>query len=215
MYKIATTGDVFRIVEQRQASAAAPSQAVAEPPTPTEAALVEAVRRNGDREAFGQLYTAYARMVHGILLARVPYVEVSDLVQDVFLHALAKLDSLREPAAFGPWLAMITRNRAMDFHRRSRDTTELSEHMAANTGGGAAPRAEANEALAFIRELPEAYREPLILRFVEGMNGPEIAARTGLQPASVRVNIHRGMKLLRDKIAAAAERRGAERSFET
>ena len=62
------------------------------------------------------------------------------------------------------------------------------------------PSAEAAEALEAIRALPEAYRETLVLRLVEGMTGPEIAARTGLQPASVRVNLHRGMKLLREKL---------------
>jgi len=64
-------------------------------------------------------------MVHGILLARVPRSEVDDLVQDVFLLALRRLDTLRDPCAFGPWLAMIARNRATDYHRRSRETTEL------------------------------------------------------------------------------------------
>jgi RNA polymerase sigma-70 factor (ECF subfamily) len=162
-----------------------------------DAALVAAVRA-GDRDAFGRLYDAYSRMVHGILLARVPFGEVDDLVQDVFLVALRKIDSLRDANAFGPWLAMITRNRAMDFHRRSRDTAELTDDLpAAST---AAPEAEATEVLNLIRLLPEAYREPLILRFVEGMTGPEIAARTGLAPASVRVNIHRGMKLLRERL---------------
>jgi RNA polymerase sigma-70 factor, ECF subfamily len=48
--------------------------------------------------------------------------------------------------------------------------------------------------------LPEAYRETLMMRLVEGMTGPEIAARTGLTPDSVRVNLHRGMKLLRDAL---------------
>jgi RNA polymerase sigma-70 factor (ECF subfamily) len=163
-----------------------------------DAALVAAVRA-GDRDAFGRLYDAYSRMVHGILLARVPYGEVDDLVQDVFLVALRKIDALRDAAAFGPWLAMITRNRAMDFHRRSRDTAELTDEIA--TADAAAPEAEATEVLNLIRQLPEAYREPLILRFVEGMTGPEIAARTGLAPASVRVNIHRGMKLLREKLS--------------
>ena len=51
-----------------------------------------------------------------------------------------------------------------------------------------------------IRSLPEAYRETLVLRLVEGMTGPEIAERTGLTPASVRVNLHRGMKMLREKL---------------
>ena len=59
---------------------------------------------------------------------------------------------------------------------------------------------EANEALALIRALPEAYRETLVLRLVEGMTGPEIAERTGLTAASVRVNLHRGMKLLRERL---------------
>ncbi len=190
MYKVEATGDLLGIVGMSSAPVAAPMTE-----TPVETALVEAVR-GGDHDAFGRLYQAYARMVHGILLARVPYGEVDDLVQDVFLVALRKIDTLRDAERFGPWLAMITRNRAMDFHRRSREMTELPETLAQVS----TPQAEANEALALIRELPEAYREPLILRFVEGMTGPEIAARTGLAPASVRVNIHRGMKLLRARL---------------
>ena len=190
MYEVEATGGLMIRTEM-----AAASSPIAE--TSADVALVAAVRA-GDREAFGRLHDTYARMVHGILLASVPYGEVDDLVQDVFLVALRKIDSLRDAAAFGPWLAMITRNRAMDFHRRSRDTTELSDDLpAANV---TAPEAEANEVLTLIRMLPEAYREPLILRFVEGMTGPEIAERTGLAAASVRVNIHRGMKLLREKL---------------
>ena len=55
-----------------------------------------------------------------------------------------------------------------------------------------------------IRTLPVAYRETLILRLVEGLTGPEIAERTGLTAASVRVNLHRGMALLRGKLEAPA-----------
>jgi RNA polymerase sigma-70 factor (ECF subfamily) len=170
------------------------SEATAEASAP-EAALVAAARA-GDREAFARLYDAYAPLVHGVLLARVPYDDVCDLAQDVFLVAFRKLDSLRDAARFGPWVAMIARNRATDFHRRTRETEELREEMA-----HAEPReAEAAEALEIIRGLPEAYRETLVLRLVEGMTGPEIAARTGLRPASVRVNLHRGMKMLRERL---------------
>ena len=56
---------------------------------------------DGDRAAFGLLYHRYARMVHGILLCRVPPREVDDLVQEVFLLALRKLHSLRDMSRFG------------------------------------------------------------------------------------------------------------------
>jgi RNA polymerase sigma-70 factor (ECF subfamily) len=39
-----------------------------------------------------------------------------------------------------------------------------------------------------------------VLRFVEGMTGPEIAERTGLSPASVRVNLFRGVRMLRERL---------------
>lgn len=158
--------------------------------------LVSAARR-GDRAAFGQLYARFARMVHGVLLARVAPPEVDDLVQDVFLTALRQLHTLRDDRAFPGWLATIARNQANDHYRRSRETTELTENIAdANM-----PDPEARAALEAIRTLPEAYRETLMMRLVEGMTGDEIAARTGLTPASVRVNLHRGMKQLREKLA--------------
>ena len=150
----------------------------------------------GDRESFSRLYALYAPLVHGILLARVPRAEVDDLVQDIFLHAFKKLHTLRDAAAFGPWIAMIARNRAVDFHRRSKETVEINDDLR----GSDTHDSKAKEILELIRGLPEAYRETLVLRLVEGMTGPEIAARTGLTAASVRVNLHRGMKLLREQL---------------
>ena len=194
MYNLEATGELL-VMGQTQATALRDVAGESSP----EAALVEAVR-GGDREAFGSLYARYGRLVHGILLARVPYGEVDDLVQDVFMTALRKIDTLREAGSFGPWVAMIARNRAMDFHRRSHETTEVTESVAQTK----AVQSESLEVLNIIRLLPEAYREPMILRFVEGMTGPEIAERTGLAPASVRVNIHRGMKILREKLAGDA-----------
>lgn len=155
--------------------------------------------QDGDKTAFGALYERYARMIHGLLLARVPRGDVDDLVQDVFLTAWNRLAALREPAAFGGWLTAIARNRAIDFHRQGAEpTVELPDDLAAHD---ATPeRADALKLLAIVKTLPEAYRETLVLRLVEGMTGPEIAARTGLTAASVRVNLHRGMKMLREKL---------------
>jgi len=159
------------------------------------AALVDGARA-GDRSAFGRLYERFAPMVHGLLLARVRWQDADDLTQEVFLTAIQRLASLRDAGAFGGWIATIARNAAVDLYRRSPATTELPPTL----GAPDRPAAEAAEVLRMIRELPDAYRETLILRLVEGMSGPEIAAKTGLAAGSVRVNLHRGMKLLRDKL---------------
>src|ERR1700681_11916 len=173
----------------------------------TSVASVVSAARDGDRGAFGLLYERYARMVHGILLARVPLVEVDDLVQDVFVQAMRQVHTLRDIRCFGGWLATVTRNRANDYHRRSVELVELTEDSpseAREQRRSSAPGDDGAAILAVIRELPEAYRETLILRLVEGFTGPEIAERTGLTPGSVRVNLHRGMQMLREKLGTRA-----------
>jgi RNA polymerase sigma-70 factor (ECF subfamily) len=183
------TGDLFLIAGGGGDTAAAPRLV-----TPA-GRLVERIR-GGDEEAFGELYKMFALMVHGILLARVPREEVDDMMQDVFISAHKSLATLRDKNAVGGWMAMIARNRAAEFFRQARQTEELPEISdPANNS-----HARAGEILSAIRSCPEAYRETLVLRLVEGMTGPEIAERTGLTPESVRVNLHRGIRLLRQKL---------------
>jgi RNA polymerase sigma-70 factor, ECF subfamily len=173
---------------------------------PDDASLVAAAR-HGDRAAFGALYRRHARLVQAVLLARVAPDSVADLVQDVFLQAMGRLASLRDGGAFASWLATIARRRAADWRRRRRDTVSLEDAPAemevADTDHAEATmnRTRAHAALAIITSLPASYRETLLLRFVAGLSGPEIAARTGLTHGSVRVNLHRGVALLRERMA--------------
>jgi RNA polymerase sigma-70 factor, ECF subfamily len=136
--------------------------------------------------------------VHAILLTRVPPDIAGDLTQEVFLKAWTTIRSLREPAAFTGWIAAMARNRASDHFRRPRLEVELTDIHAARDAPDATM--EAREAIAAIRELPEAYRETLVLRLVEGLSGAEISELCGLSPESVRVNLHRGFKLLRQRL---------------
>lgn len=159
--------------------------------------LVGAARR-GDQAAFGRLYHRFGRMVHGILLAHGPREEAEDLVQEVFLRAWTQLGSLHEPAAFGGWLARMARNRAIDALRTRRVSAPVDPELPA-------PDSTHDEALAVIRlvrVLPDAYRETLVLRLVEGLTGPEIADMSGMTPGSVRVNLHRGMAMLKERMGA-------------
>jgi len=158
--------------------------------------LVGAAQR-GDRAAFRAIYDRFVGVVHSVVLARVPPADAADLVQDVFLAAYERLHTLREPAAFPGWILAIARNRASD-HRRAPPSGELVEPSVPPV-----PVAEAREVLAAITALPETYRETLIMRLVEGLTGPEIAEHTGMQPGSVRVHLHRGMRLLRERLGIA------------
>lgn len=160
-----------------------------------------AAAQAGDRQAFAELHRRYHRMVHGILLSSVSHADAEDLGQEVFLHAMQKLPTLREPGAFGAWLATISRNFSHTHHRRQRRTEDLTELNAGQTSAQDAARLQTESTvLDAIRRLPDTYCETLMLRLVEGMTGPEIAAQTGLAPASVRVNLCRGMKLLREEL---------------
>jgi RNA polymerase sigma-70 factor (ECF subfamily) len=159
-----------------------------------------AAARAGDRTAFGVLYGRHARMVQAVVLARVARDGVTDIVHDVFLTAMGRLGTLRNDEAFPAWLATMARRRAADWRRRRRETVPLEDvesSLASEGEDEADARASAARALVVIASLPERYRETLMLRFVAGLSGPEIAERTGLTHGSVRVNLHRGVALLR------------------
>jgi RNA polymerase sigma-70 factor (ECF subfamily) len=161
----------------------------------TVAELVIAVQ-GGSRPAFAGLYERFHRVVHAVVLARVTAGDAPDVVQDVFAEVWSRLADLREPAAFPGWIVTMARNRAIDAARRRRPVSDDKADLAVSPP----PTSEAAAALRAIRTLPETYRETLVMRLVEGLSGPEIAERTGMTPESVRVHLHRGIKLLREKL---------------
>jgi len=108
-------------------------------------------------------------MAHGILLARVPPQEVADLLQDVFVAALGRLAELRDPEAFGPWLAAIARNRAMDHYRARREALEL----------------------------PPDLEAPDLTRRTEVQRGPRFSASPGTIPRGTRGSMHQIVRTLR------------------
>lgn len=160
--------------------------------------------QSGSSTAFAELHRRFAPLVHGVLLARFPAEIADELTQECFLLAFQRLPQLREPASFGAWIAAIARRMRSSEPARQLWLQDVPEPV--DSSASPEQRTDVDAVLAAIRRLPLAYRETLMLRLVEGLSGPEIAASTGLGADSVRVNLHRGMQKLRESLALAPAR---------
>lgn len=165
-----------------------------------------------ESHAFAALHRHFGPLVHAIVLCRVAPADADDLVQETFARGWQRLDELRAPARFGAWISTIARNLCAAHHRKqsARPALVLAKGLAEEAESNpdtATPDAklDAKRALSALRSLDPAFAEPLALRLIEGMTGPEIAARMGMTHGSVRVNLHRGMKLLRAQLRVPSE----------
>ncbi|MFQ5503306.1 MAG: RNA polymerase sigma factor [Planctomycetota bacterium] len=170
------------------------------PDRESDSALADAFHaaRTGDRLAFEEIYRRFVRVVHGLILARLGPGDAEDVTQEVFLSVFQKLGSVRDLPSLPQWICTVARNRATD-HMRRRLRRPGHEPLAESSipAGADTGRELREHVMARISSLPDSYRETLVLRLVEGLTGPEIAERTGLTKGSVRVNLSRGMAMLR------------------
>lgn len=155
----------------------------------------------GNAAAFAEIWRQHARLVHAILISMVREEDAEDLMQEVALAAWKHLASVRSCDGLGAWVSSIARNIGRDALRsRSGGATQSlpEEGIAVESRAGDGDLARL--VIDRIRGLPEAYREVLMLRLVLELSATEIAQQTGLTPGSVRVNLCRGMKKLREQL---------------
>lgn len=176
------------------------------------AAIASAI--SGDREALRAVWADHRRWVAAILLAhKSRESDLEDLLQTVALHLCRKVREVRDPEAFRPWLRMVAVNAARAEGRaRSRSKRGFLRLVARTAPDPVNPdpvdpdRAErARRLLDLARTLPEAYREPLLMRCLGGMSHRQIGAAMGLPETTVETRIARGRRMLRD--LASSEQR--------
>jgi len=164
--------------------------------------------QRGDRESLRELWQINRRWVAGILLAfKSREAELDDLLQEVAVAMVKRIHSLREPEAFRSWLRAVAINAArMDARTRGRRpegrTRPLIEEPAAADDSmdlAQARREDGRRLLKMVLDLPEAYREPLLLRSVKGMSYREISAITDLPETTIETRIARGRRMLRER----------------
>lgn len=186
-------------------------------PEPSEAELVLR-SQSGDRTAFERLVRRSARGVYARLYLDVGRCDrAEDLSQETFLLAWRSLKQLTDPDGFRPWLMSIAKSVVIDAARRDgrkkRNTGgsrkdddvlgSIADQRSPPPSDGMQREEQRQRVLTLLRSLPEEYRLPLMLRYLQGSDYETISRELGLSNGSLRGLLSRGMALLRDKATQA------------
>lgn len=142
--------------------------------------------RDGDGDAFGQLYDRYVDAIYRYVYYRVGTPQLTeDLVSETFLRALRRIRTFRwQGADFGAWLTTIARNLIADHYKSSRyklevPTAQLLDYLPDSAPGADAlvlDREATGRLLEAVRKLPSDQQECVVLRFLQGRSVAETAA---------------------------------------
>jgi RNA polymerase sigma-70 factor (ECF subfamily) len=168
-----------------------------------DAVVVDAI--NGNRPAMDALWQEHRRWVAAVLLAhKSPEDQLEDLLQDVAMTIVGKINTVRETHHVRAWLRTVAVNVARASARTRRARPKLAPLSVEPPGpdhtGPAAVGVddEARRLMDLAGRLPVSYREPLMLRAIYGMRGRHIAEILDLSEATVETRISRARRMLRD-----------------
>ena len=187
----------------------------------------ELVRRSvaGDTRAYAHLIQKHQRLVFGVALSSIgdaSYAE--DLAQEAFLEAWRDLSQLRDRARVGSWIAGIARNLGRRW-RRSAARSRRREAAAMQGPQDVAPTpldtALEHETQSLVRDalanVPDAYREVLILYYVHGGSVADVASGLGISEGLVKQRLSRGRRalssVLETRVERALEQLGSSKGF--
>ncbi len=170
--------------------------------------LIEAIR-SGDRQAFGDLMRQESHWVRGVIFGVLGDADcVDDVAQRVWTAVWQRIGELRDPRRLRPWLYRLARNAAIDAGRsitrnRGRMRALGDDPRPASTttpDGDLADQERHGHVLAAVQALPALYREPFVLRHLNGWSYSRIADVMGMPVDSVETRLVRARRLLRDSL---------------
>lgn len=159
----------------------------------------------GDLDAFEILYERYVRKVYNRVRYVVAETDVEDVTQEVFFAALKSLHTFRGEARFSTWLRTLTNHKVAEYYRkrsRKKETMQIDLSYA-ETRGDQSKASDLEDRITLrraLRELPQQYREVILLRFAEGMQFNEIARTLKQNPEATKSLFRRAMAALRDTL---------------
>jgi RNA polymerase sigma-70 factor (ECF subfamily) len=148
-------------------------------------------------------------MVYNRVRFTVPESDVEDVIQEIFIGVLRSLRGFKGDARFSTWLRTLVNRRVADYYRSRNPAetelgTDLSEADPVVTGLYVSANTGAIDDKIMLRRalnaLPEAYREVLVLRFVEGLQFNKIAEERGQSLEATKSLFRRAVAALRKQI---------------
>lgn len=124
-----------------------------------------------------------------------------DILQDVFMKIQARLESLKDPGKLEGWIYLIARNAVIDHYRTRKETVEVPETLAAEPDTQDGDVAELKAAFRrMVLNLPEPYREALVLTEFEGLTQQQLADRQGISLSGAKSRVQRGREQLKQML---------------
>ena len=182
----------------------------------------------GDQASLRQLAEIYGPRIHQLAMRHMKNREdAEEVTQDVLMKVYRKVGSFRGDSALSSWIYRITFNTAMSRLRQHRTARaaeqERDRALAALEAGDELSRrptdpsdwshmpdeellrSELRRAVTVaVQELPEIYREPVILRDFEGLTTEEASSRLKVKDQTLKSRLHRGRLMLRERLRAFA-----------
>ena len=163
--------------------------------------------QRGDEHAMAVLYDRYSKVVYSVALRvlRDPS-SAEDVLQEIFMQIWRSPDGfVATRGSLGGWLAVVSRNRAIDALRRKRPTESVDD-MALASNYNLANEAERNslmdKARGVIQQLPIEQRKTIEMAFFDGLTHSEIAEMTGDPLGTVKTRIRSALTSLRKAFTA-------------
>ena len=152
-----------------------------------------------------QTWQEYHTKLHSFIQKRVNNVSTAeDILQEVFLRIISKIDTLKDDSKIHSWMYQIARNAIIDHYRASKTMEELPESLATSESEfGQEVRQEIQGWLqTMIKRLPENYREAVTLSEIENLTQQEVAEKQGVSLSGAKSRVQRGRAMVKDMLLA-------------
>ena len=163
---------------------------------------------SSDEASFKELFEHFHGKTYAAVMALVRHRQwAEDLTQEAFIRAYRRLDTLREPTKFGPWVAMIATNLARDALKRETKYVLTSDPLAGKSNAPEVSVEEQvlrNESSAWIREALEELThdqyQVIILFYYYDQKVEDIARIMGTTPGTIKSRLHRARRKLSESL---------------